>query len=282
MGERVANIDMGICNNCCVEKEKKMANPTTNYGFIMPSSTDLVTDLPADFDVFGQAVDTQMLTNANAAIAKAIVDAKGDIISATAADTPARLAVGANGTVLTADSAETTGLKWAAAATGGMNLISTVSTGGGVTAINFGSDASPIFSSTYDNYRITFVGTASGGINPQIRMRADTTNATGANYNDQYLNVTGTTVAGARTTGATFAQLPPLDTARGAFTIDLYSPFIAATTTYYAVGPSPISTISFQQWIGQHTLATSYNGFGILTGSATTIDGTFYIYGLAK
>jgi hypothetical protein len=67
-----------------------MANPTTNYGFIMPSSTDLVTDLPADFDVFGQAVDTQMLANANAAIAKAIVDAKGDLISATAADTPAR------------------------------------------------------------------------------------------------------------------------------------------------------------------------------------------------
>ena len=95
-----------------------MANPTTNYGFIMPSSTDLVTDLPADFDVFGQAVDTQMLTNANAAIAKAIVDAKGDLISATAADTPARLAVGANGTVLTADSTETTGLKWAAASGG--------------------------------------------------------------------------------------------------------------------------------------------------------------------
>jgi hypothetical protein len=59
-----------------------MANPTTNYGFVMPTSTDLVTDLPADFDVFGQAVDTQMLTNANAAIAKTIVEAKGDLIGA--------------------------------------------------------------------------------------------------------------------------------------------------------------------------------------------------------
>jgi hypothetical protein len=37
-----------------------MANPTTNFGWVMPTSTDLVTDLPADFDVFGQAVDTAM------------------------------------------------------------------------------------------------------------------------------------------------------------------------------------------------------------------------------
>jgi hypothetical protein len=116
-----------------------MANPTTNFGWQMPTSTDLVTDLPADFEVFGQAVDTafvdlkggttgQVLSKASAtdldftwvaqddsnAIQNAIVDAKGDLIGATAADTPARLAVGANNTVLTADSAEATGLKWAA------------------------------------------------------------------------------------------------------------------------------------------------------------------------
>ena len=35
-----------------------MANPTTNFNWQMPTSTDLVTDLPADFEVFGQAVDT--------------------------------------------------------------------------------------------------------------------------------------------------------------------------------------------------------------------------------
>jgi hypothetical protein len=114
-----------------------MANPTTNYGFIMPNSTDLVTDLPADFDVFGQAVDTQMLTNANAAIAKAIVDAKGDLISATAADTPARLAVGANGTVLTADSAETTGLKWATPSSGGGITLITSTDMAGVASVTF-------------------------------------------------------------------------------------------------------------------------------------------------
>ncbi len=108
------------------------------------------------------------------AIQNAIVcDAKGDFIAATAADTPARLAVGTNGQILTADSTAATVLTWATPATppSGMTLIQTTSTGGPVTAINFGSNASPIFSSTYDNYVITFVGIASGGLNPQIRMK---------------------------------------------------------------------------------------------------------------
>lgn len=37
-----------------------MANPTTYFGWVMPTTTDLVTDLPADFNVFGQGVDTSM------------------------------------------------------------------------------------------------------------------------------------------------------------------------------------------------------------------------------
>ena len=35
-----------------------MTNPTSNFGWQMPEPTDLVTNLPADFEVFGQAVDT--------------------------------------------------------------------------------------------------------------------------------------------------------------------------------------------------------------------------------
>jgi len=146
-----------------------MSNPTSNFGWQMPTPTDLVTDLPADFEVFGQAVDTdladlkggttgQILSKTSAtdldftwinndqgditgvtagtgisgggtsgtvtvtnSMATAI-DAKGDLIAGTGADAFSRLAVGANNTVLTADSAEATGLKWVAPAGGGKVL----------------------------------------------------------------------------------------------------------------------------------------------------------------
>jgi hypothetical protein len=38
-----------------------MSNPTSNFGWQMPTPTDLVTDLPADFEVFGQAVDSDFV-----------------------------------------------------------------------------------------------------------------------------------------------------------------------------------------------------------------------------
>ena len=61
---------------------------------------------------------TKKITAANVKaglIAETIIDAKGDLIVGTAADTPARLAVGVtNGHVLTVDSGETAGVKWAA------------------------------------------------------------------------------------------------------------------------------------------------------------------------
>jgi hypothetical protein len=60
---------------------------------------------------------TAGVATANAAIPATVVDAKGDLIAATAADTVARVAVGTNNQVLTADSTQAAGLKWATPAT---------------------------------------------------------------------------------------------------------------------------------------------------------------------
>jgi len=136
----------------------------------MPTNTDLVKDLPADFEIFGQAVDTQMKTNADAAIAKSIVDAKGDIIAATAADTVSKLTVGANDTVLTADSTTATGLKWATPSSGGMTLLETLSISGS-------SVTSGTLSSAYKQFLIYITelyGTNEAGL--RLRLNEDTAN----------------------------------------------------------------------------------------------------------
>ena len=63
---------------------------------------------------FPDATGTVALTTTT--IPTSLIDAKGDLIAGTAADTAGRLAVGTNNYVLTADSGESTGLKWAATA----------------------------------------------------------------------------------------------------------------------------------------------------------------------
>jgi hypothetical protein len=127
-----------------------MATTTTNFGWDIPQSTDLVKDGATAIAALGQDIDTalvdlkggttgQVLAKASGtdldfswvaqddsnAIQNAIVDAKGDLIAATANDTPARLAVGTNGHVLTADSTAATGIAWAAPASGGYTELAT-------------------------------------------------------------------------------------------------------------------------------------------------------------
>jgi len=81
------------------------------YSWPEPDNTDLVKNGALAIRTLGDAIDTTMGTM----VAKTIVDAKGDIIAATAADTVSRLAVGTNGQYLQADSSTSTGLKWATA-----------------------------------------------------------------------------------------------------------------------------------------------------------------------
>lgn len=106
-----------------------MANPTTNYSFAMPTNTDLVKDLPADFDIFGQAVDDRI---------KALnpETTAGDIsYRASTANAKSRLALGTAGQVLTVNSGATAP-EWATVASGGMTLLSTTTLSGTTTTIS--------------------------------------------------------------------------------------------------------------------------------------------------
>ncbi len=104
---------------------------TTNYGWTTPADTDLVKDGASAIRTLGTAIDTTVFNNAGAAIAKSLVDAKGDLIAASAADTVVRVPVGTNGQYLKADSGATGGVSWdTLPAAGGMTLISTTTLSG--------------------------------------------------------------------------------------------------------------------------------------------------------
>jgi hypothetical protein len=125
-----------------------MATVTPNFNFPVPQSTDLVKDGATAIAALGTSVDTQFVdlkggttgqvlakasntdldyswvtTDDANAIQNAIVDAKGDLIAASAADTPARLAVGNNGETLVADSSTSTGLRYQGSMAAGRNFV---------------------------------------------------------------------------------------------------------------------------------------------------------------
>lgn len=95
---------------------------TPIYNWPTPDNTGLVKNGALDMRTLGNAIDTTMATM----VPKSIVDAKGDLIAATAADTVARLAIGTNNQVLTADSTAATGMKWATPAGGGGKVLQVV------------------------------------------------------------------------------------------------------------------------------------------------------------
>ena len=80
------------------------------YSWPEPDNTDLVKNGALAIRTLGNAIDTTMGTM----VAKTVVDAKGDLIAGTAADTVNRLAVGNNGETLVADSSTSTGLRYTA------------------------------------------------------------------------------------------------------------------------------------------------------------------------
>lgn len=77
---------------------------TPRFSLPYPELTDDA-NVPADMGDLANAVDGVMLGTT-------LVDARGDIIAGSAPDTPGRLAVGPDGSLLTADSSQPLGLKW--------------------------------------------------------------------------------------------------------------------------------------------------------------------------
>lgn len=172
---------------------------TTNFGWTTPADTDLVKDGAAAIRTLAGNIDTSLVDlkggttgqvlakNSNTdldytwvaqddsnAIQNAIIDAKGDLIVGTAADTPARLASSANnGDLLTVDTSTASGLKWAAPSGAGTNW--TLLNSGG-TALT-GSNTITVSSiSGKDKIMILYknASMASSGVEMFIRLNTDT------------------------------------------------------------------------------------------------------------
>ena len=204
------------------------------------------------------------------------VDAKGDLIVGTGADTFARLAVGTNGHTLVADSAETTGLKWAAASSGALTLITTQSfTTSAALNIN------DIFSTTYDHYRLIFTMSNSASTAITARLRVSGSDNSNSSYNTQRLTVSGSNVTAALATSATSFEVTDY-TASETFIVDamIYNPFASENTN--AIFQSTVE-VPPSYWVrsGLFNATTSFTGLSILPISGT-ITGTVSVWGYSK
>ena len=266
-----------------------MATTTTNFGWDIPQSTDLVKDGATAIAALGQDIDTafvdlkggttgQVLAKASAtdldyswvttddtnAIQNAIVDAKGDLIAATAADTPARLAVGTNGQVLTADSTAATGLAWATASTGSANVAGkNICLNSNYSVWQRGTSFSLAASNnayTADRWQVSTTANAASTISRQAT--GDTTNLPFIQYCLRLQRNSGQTGTTGQFMYQTMESVNSIPFAGKSVTMSFY---VRAGATYISSGASSV----FKLWSGTGTDQNLFAGFTGQTAVAT-------------
>ena len=243
------------------------------FQFATPASGD-IEGVTAGTGISGGGTSgTVTITNSMATA----IDAKGDLIVGTGADTFDRLAVGTNGHTLVADSSEATGLKWAAPAAGALTLISTTTIGTTVTSVT----VSNAFSATYENYLITINGgVASTGNTLDLELGSTTT---GYYYFGYYGNASSTSLAGDNGNNVSkfrFVALGDTNILSGQFV--LQNPNLAKATMIYA-DSTRTGTGGMTQVFGSETSTTQHTAFTLTASSATTMTGgTIRVYGYAN
>jgi hypothetical protein len=244
----------------------------------MPTATDLVTDLPADFEVFGQAVDTRL---------KALQPGTtlGDLAySSATANTNTRLAIGTTGQVLTVSGGVPA---WGNTSSGALTFIA-----GGSASATTSLTVSNCFSSTYRNYRIMISNLIGSGseVETFLRMSSSGTPNTAATYTFQTFRLYGTgTLASTGNNGTSsgsyiFAATTTPANQGGSCVIDICSPFQALPTTFTTqsiVYNNAIGAYMTNQGGGAHNTSSSFDGFNISTAT-TTLSYDYRIYGYAN
>ena len=138
------------------------------------------------------------------------------------------------------------------------------------------------FSATYDNYLIlmTMATSTISAINFQLSIGGV---AATTSYNYQTFSAASTTLSGSRSSSQTSFLWANAATTPNAYSLQIVNPFIVQRTQLNGQGMEGTATTPAQLNIsGNHSTATSYDGFKIFFDSTYTGTGTYTVYGYGK